>query len=146
MNNTINKYFVREYLEMTLSQVGHFYKPTKANKKKVVDYFNSLPFFFLNENIQNVLYKSIAKHNIHIFVDTRSDMKDFCYNVYETFCLQHRVSPKTFSEFYENIENKLYSEEYFSYKERQAHIHTFVFVLFVIFLVVFYYTFSKRLY
>ena len=57
----INKYFVCELLEDYLSQLGLYYIASKSNQKKIVDLFYSLPFFFFNATIQNLLYKIIQK-------------------------------------------------------------------------------------
>ena len=47
MNEPINKYFVLEHLENTLSQLSYYYVPSKSNKIIVKKFFHSLPFFFL---------------------------------------------------------------------------------------------------
>ena len=57
----INLHFVKEYLETSLSQLAYFYVPSKANKKKVKDYFESFPFFFFDLALQNQLYAFIQK-------------------------------------------------------------------------------------
>ena len=42
----INKYYIKELLENLLSQIGWYYKGNKSNKKKIILFFESLPFFF----------------------------------------------------------------------------------------------------
>ena len=39
----LNPYYIQETLERLLSQLGLFYKPCQANKKKVKDFFLSFP-------------------------------------------------------------------------------------------------------
>ena len=55
----INKYYIQELLENLLSQIGWYYKGTKSNKKKIIVFFESLPFFFFNEKYQNIIYDII---------------------------------------------------------------------------------------
>ena len=57
-NLKINKYFVCELLEHYLSQLGFYYIGSKSNQKKIVDLFYSLPFFFFDQTVQSILYKS----------------------------------------------------------------------------------------
>ena len=40
----LNIYFIQEWLETSLSQIGYFYEPTKANNKRIVDFFELLLF------------------------------------------------------------------------------------------------------
>lgn len=139
-----NKYFVRQHIEDTLSQMGYFYVATKSNKKKVKDYFHSLPFFFFDNETQDILYKIIYNTDIISNIDKQSSFRILCYNIYKEFCTKYDISFISYSEFYGNIEFKIFSHEYYIKKERQNNIHSFILVLFVITLVSFYYLFAEK--
>mgnify|MGYP001207307254 CR=1 FL=1 len=144
MNSQINKIFVQEVLENLLSQIGMFYIANKANKKKMKDFFNSMPFFFMNNKEQNLLYECIKNNNFTSYLDRNSDMKQLCYNIYKEFSLKYNVSFKSYEEFYSNIKFKLYSDKYYIHKIKKNNIHTIILLLFIITLIVIYYIIIKK--
>lgn len=146
VNLNINKYFVCELLEHYLSQLGLYYVANKSNKKKIIDLFYSIPFFFFDPSIQSILYKSIQKNNVKTHIDTNDDMRRLCHNIYKDFCSKLNYSYKDYEEFYDNIRYKLTSDKYYMKKTKQKHIHSFVFSILCIGVVCSYYCFSKRLY
>jgi hypothetical protein len=139
-----NKYFVREHIKNTLSQMGYFYTATKSNKKKVKDYFHTLPFFFFDNETQDILYKIIYNTDITSNIDKQSSFRVLCYNIYKDFCMKYKTSFVSYSEFYRNIEFRIFSHEYYIRKERQNNIHSFILFLLVITLGTFYYLFSEK--
>jgi len=139
-----NKYFVRECIQNTLSQLGYFYKANKANKKKVKDYFNSLPYFFFDNETQNLLFKTIEKSDFTSYIDKHSSFKVLCYKIYKDFCKRYDISFSSYSEFYKDIENKTFSHDYYIKKEKQNNIHSYIVFLLIVSLIVFYYLLTKK--
>ena len=139
MKHYTNKYFVQELLENLLSQVGLFYVANKANKKKIKDFFNSLPFFFINSHEQNILFECIKHNNFTSYLDRNKDMKQLCYNIYKDFSSKYNIPFKNYDEFYNNINYKLYSDKYHIQKVKKHNIHTIIFFLFIIILIIIYY-------
>lgn len=147
MNNLdINKYFVCEFLEHYLSQLGLYYTGSKSNKKKIVDLFYSLPFFFFDSKTQSIFYKSIQKCNVKTHIDSKRDMKQLCHNIYKDFCSQVRYPYKDYEDFYDSIRFKVTSDKYYMKKMKQNHIHSFIFFILLIGILCVYYCLSKRLY
>ena len=146
VNLNINKYFVCELLEHYLSQLGLYYVASKSNKKKIVDLFYSLPFFFFDPTTQSTLYKCIQNNSVKTHIDAKDDMMLLCHNIYKDFCSKMKYPYKDYEEFYENIHFKLTSDKYYMKKTKQKHIHSFIFSILLIGIVSVYYCLSKRLY
>ena len=142
----INKYFVCEILENYLSQLGLYYVASKSNQKKIVDLFYSLPFFFFDAQVQNLLYKIIQKNNVKTHINKNKDMKNLCYNIYKEFCLKLNCPHKEYDDFYDTIIFKTTSDKYYMKKTKQNHIHSFIFSILLIGILCLYYCLSKRLY
>lgn len=142
----INKYFVCELLEHYLSQLGLYYIASKSNKKKVVDLFYSLPFFFFDTTVQNILYKAIQRNNIKTHIDSSISMKNLCYNIYKEVCLKLDYPYKEHEDFYESMKFKLTSDKYYMKKTKQNYIHSFIFSILFVGILFVYYCVSKRLY
>lgn len=142
----INKYFVCELLEEYLSQLGYYYTCNKSNKKKIVELFHSLPFFFFGQKEQSILYKVIQKNNVTAFIDSNESMKKLCHNIYKDFCMTVNYPHKEYDEYYKSIKYKINHDTYYMKKMKQKHIHSFVFCLLFIGIVCIYYILSKRLY
>lgn len=146
MNIKINKYFVCEFIEHYLSQLGFYYVANKSNQKKIIELFHSMPFFFFDQNVQNILYKVIQKNNITAYIDSNENMKHLCFNIYKDFCLNLKYPYKSFQDFYDSILFKLTSDKYYMRKMKQNHIHSFIFSILFIGILCVYYIISKRLY
>lgn len=146
MNVNVNKYFVCEVLEHYLSQLGLYYVGNKSNKKKIVDLFYSLPFFFFDATIQNTLYKVIQGNNVSQHIDCNKNMKIMCHNIYKDFCLELNCPYKDYEEFYDSIWFKTTSDKYYMKKTKQNHIHSFIFSILFLGIGCAYYSLSKRLY
>lgn len=145
-NLKINKYFVCELIEHYLSQLGFYYVASKSNKKKIVDLFYSLPFFFFDATFQNILYKVIQHNNMKTCIDSNQSMKRFCYNVYKDFCMNLNYPHKDYEDFYDNIKFKLTSDKYYMKKTKMNHIHSYIFSILFVGILSVYYCLSKRLY
>ena len=140
----INEEFSIHYLENTLSQVGFFFVAKKSNQILIEKYFYCLPFFFMNERYQNILYKIITHYKISNYYDKKEHMKFLCYKIYSDFCNKLNKKSKSFDEFYNNFKYKCYSKQY-EYKQiKRKHIHTFIFLLVVFFILIIYYFFINK--
>tara|TARA_B110000003_G_C16360304_1_gene422402 strand:+ start:93 stop:533 length:441 start_codon:yes stop_codon:yes gene_type:complete len=143
----INLHFVKEYLETSLSQLAYFYVPTKANKKKVKDYFESFPFFFFDLALQNQLYAFIQKRPIVSYYDSNENLKTFCYLIYKDFNLSYDLPIKTQEDFYKHLEFQIHSEtaKYKQWKKNNIH-HFLFFVLLILMGFCYYYLETKNEY
>lgn len=145
MNIKVNKYHVCETLESILSQMGVYYVPSKANKKKIKEFFQSMPFFFFDESTQNILYKIIEINNVSSYIDSAQSFKTLCYNIYHDFCVKYKVEYKTYHDFYYDIIFKLNNDKYYIKRVKQNNIHTFVFLATFIGVSSMYYQISKNI-
>ena len=129
----INKYFVQETIESLLSQLGYFYIPTKANKKRVCDFFNRYRSFF-DLPIQNKLYDIIHIRPLKSYIDSNETWR-ILYYIYMTL-VEYIKWIINFTEFYEHFKQQLYSETIKYKKWKKNNIHTYIFiVVFFVFLV-----------
>jgi hypothetical protein len=143
MDLKINPYFTRELLENILSQSGFFYIANKSNKKKIKDFFNSMPFFFFGNKEQTILYTCIKNNNITSHLDKKENMQKLCYNIYRDFCVMYKMPFKSYDDFYNNLKFKLYSNKFYMQKIKNNNIHTIIFILFVLILIFTYYITTK---
>ena len=134
----INNYFVQELCEKYLAQIGYFYIPNKANKKVIIELLQNVSFFFFNKDIQNILYKIINKYQITSFIDKKEDMKNLCYIIYKEFSFELGLKYKTEIDFYKELENEMYSENNKNKKIRQKNIHSILFSILLILLILLY--------
>lgn len=140
-----NKYYVREHLESALAQIAFFYVANKANRKKIQEYFNSMSFFFFDNETQNILYNAIQNAQVSSYIDSHGSIKILCHNIYSDFCTNYNISYKSYSEFYEGFEFKTYNEQFYIHKEKQAHIRSYILSLLIISLTVVYFCFFTHL-
>lgn len=140
----INKYFIQETLENMLGQLGYYYQPTKANKKRVCDFFESLPFFFFEINFQNRLYETIKTYPIKSYIDSNENMRDFCYFIYKDFSRKYQLNYKEKELFYKIINYQLHNETKKFKKWKQNNIHTYVFILILCIFLIFYIWFDNK--
>lgn len=138
----INMYYIQETLEQFLSQLGYYYQPNKPNKKKIQDLFESLPFFFYQEHIQNVLYKVIKKQPLVSFYDNNENMKYFCYFIYTEFSKIYQLKYKSQEDFYNGMKHRLYhgTMQYKEWKKNNLHDYLF-FLFFLLVLFLYFYCF-----
>ena len=64
----------------------YFYVPSKANKKKIKQLFEAIPYF-LPEDKQNRLFTIIQKNPITSYYDNTESMKDYGYIIYKEYML-----------------------------------------------------------
>ena len=145
MNSQINKYFILEHLENTLSQLSYYYIPSKSNKIIVKKFFHSVPFFFFNVETQNKLYKIIQNYQITSYIDNTESMKQLCYNIYKDFSIKLNIKPKTKYDFFNDLILNLHNEENKIKKIKQKNIHSYLFFLFIIGIIIGYYFIQNKI-
>ena len=62
----------------------YYYKPDKANMKKIKQLFESIPYFVPSEH-QNRLFKIIIQNPIESYYDTSENMNEYGYIIYTQF-------------------------------------------------------------
>ena len=140
----INLLVIQEFLEHLLSQAGYYYIGNKSNQKKVVEFFNSLPFFFFNEEIQNKLFVLIRDSELKSYIDNNDDMKEYCYMIYKKFSNHLNLKVKDKTDFYHDLQQRLHNETYTYKKIKQNNLHTYIFIIIMLCFAFFYYFFIYR--
>jgi len=64
----------------------YFYVPSKANKKKIKQLFEAIPYF-LPEDKQNTMFTIIQKNPITSYYDATDTMKDYGYIIYKEYMM-----------------------------------------------------------
>jgi len=90
----------------------YFYVPNKANKKKIKQLFESIPYF-LPEDKQNVLFTITRKYPIESFYDKTETMKYYGYMVYKDYRI---IQKKRYLEYNE------YNDRFIAYLYKDNHI------------------------
>jgi hypothetical protein len=90
----------------------YFYVPNKANKKKIKQLFESIPYF-LPESKQNVLFTITRHYPIETFYDKPETMKYYGYMVYKDY---HISENKRYLEYNE------YNDRFLAYLYKDNHI------------------------
>jgi hypothetical protein len=140
----LNLYFVQELLERLLSQLGFFYTPSTANKKRIKDFFVSFPFFFFSNELQNELYEIIQHKPITSYYDDAEKCQDYCYYIYSTFSIKHNLTPKTKENFYMDCERQMRFGTEQHRQWRQNNIKDYIFICLFILLFILFYFFDKK--
>lgn len=138
-----NLYYIQETLAHILSQLGHFYIPSSANKKRVKDFFMSFPFFFFDIRFQSELYDIIQEYPITSYYDHQEDMKDYCFYIYFKFSENHGLASKSKQAFYDDMTKQLHhgTEQWKQWK--QHNIQDYLFGIVLVLICVAYYFFEK---
>ena len=122
----MNTQYIQQVLELFLGQCGYFYKATKANIKKSKDFFETFPFVFFNDHFQNELYQIIKTYPYQPYLNTNTDMKIYCYMIYEAFSKKHNLSYKSYETFYDDFEMRCFHETYVYKHYKKNTIHTLI--------------------
>lgn len=135
-----NKKYIQTVIEQYLSQIGYNYSPTKPNKKKIQELFDSLSFFFFNDEYQNILYDILNQYCISDHIDRHSDMKKLCYCIYEDVSLKLGFTYddiKTYDEFYKSYIYNINTAEVDIVRDKLSQVKSYVFLLIIIVLLIF---------
>ncbi len=140
----INTYYSQEALEVMLSQLASFYKPSKVNKKNLKLFFATMPFFFFDLHSQNTLYMIIKDKPCSSFLDTQDNMKQYCFYLYQEFSKRMNVPCKCFTDFFSDFDLKCFHESE-KYKQiKRNNMHTILFVILLIICGISFYFFQKK--
>lgn len=90
----------------------YFYVPNKANKKKIKQLFESIPYF-LPETKQNVLFTITRSRPIESFYDKTETLKYYGYMIYKDY---HISENKRYLEYNE------YNDRFLAYLYKDNHI------------------------
>jgi len=93
----------------------YFYVPNKANKKKIKQLFEAIPYF-LPENKQNILFKIIHNHPIDTFYDKKETMKYYGYLIYKDYHLQEKKRYLEYNEYNDKFLVFLYKDNHIQRK------------------------------
>ena len=90
----------------------YFYVPNKANKKKIKQLFEAIPYF-LPEDKQNILFTITRNNPIETFYDKTSTMKYYGYMIYKDY---HVNQKKRYLEYNE------YNDKFLAFLYKDRHI------------------------
>ena len=145
MKEPLNKYFLSENLENILSQLGHFYIPSKSNKIIIKKFFHSFPFFFFDVYNQYILYKIIKNYQITSYIDNSDAMKQLCYNIYKDYTIQINLKPKSKYDFYNDLILNLHHEQTKIKQIKRKYIHSYIFFILIVGLICIYFLLQNKL-
>ena len=89
----------------------HFYVPNKANKKKIKQLFEAIPYF-LPEDKQNTLFMIIRSHPIDTFYDKTQTMKYYGYLIYKDYHIGENKRYLEYNEYNDRFLAFLYKDEH----------------------------------
>ena len=90
----------------------YFYVPNNANKKKIKQLFEDIPYF-LPEDKQNILFTITRNNPIETFYDKTSTMKYYGYMIYKDY---HVNEKKRYLEYNE------YNDKFLAYLYKDRHV------------------------
>ena len=88
----------------------YFYIPNKANKKKIKQLFESMPFF-LPEDMQDKIFKIIHQYPIESFYDKNETMRDYGYMIYRDYHIQENKRYFDYNAYMDKFFSELYKEQ-----------------------------------
>ena len=112
----------------------YFYVPSKANKKKVKQLFEAIPYF-LPEDKQNLLFTITRNNPIETFYDKTETMKYYGYMIYKDYHVNEKKRYLEYNEYNDKFLAFLYKDRYI---ERRWVKHV-IFISVVIALIYFLY-------
>jgi hypothetical protein len=140
----MNKYYIQEVLYGLLSQVSYYYEGTKSNKKQIIHFMKSLPFFFFDHNSQSNLFDILKTKNIESYIDDGESMKQLCYMIYQEYSSKYGLDCMEIDEFYNNMILKMNQTKQ-QYKEiLHMRLHNYLFWIVLIMLIYLYYLFIYK--
>lgn len=90
----------------------YFYVPNKANKKKIKQLFEAIPYF-LPEDKQNILFTITRNNPIETFYDKTSTMKYYGYMIYKDYHVNEKMRYLEYNE---------YNDKFLAYLYKDRHI------------------------
>ena len=93
----------------------YFYIPNKANKKKIKQLFESIPYF-LPEKKQNVLFLIIRNYPIESFYDKTETMKEYGYMIYRDYMINQKERYLEYIDYNDRFLIQLYKDKHIQRK------------------------------
>ena len=112
----------------------YFYVPNKANKKKIKQLFEAIPYF-LPEDKQNLLFTITRNNPIETFYDKTSTMKYYGYMIYKDYHVNQKMRYLEYNEYNDKFLAYLYKDRHI---ERRWVKHV-IFIIVVIAIIYFLY-------
>lgn len=112
----------------------YFYVPNKANKKKIKQLFEAIPYF-LPEDKQNLLFTITRNNPIETFYDKTSSMKYYGYMIYKDYHVNQKMRYLEYNEYNDKFLAYLYKDRHI---ERRWVKHV-IFIIVVIAIIYFLY-------
>ena len=89
----------------------YFYVPNKANKKKIKQLFEAIPYF-LPEDKQNLLFTITRNNPIETFYDKTSTMKYYGYMIYKDYHVNQKLRYLEYNEYNDRFLAYLYKDRH----------------------------------
>jgi hypothetical protein len=89
----------------------YFYVPNKANKKKIKQLFEAIPYF-LPEDKQNLLFTITRNNPIETFYDKTSTMKYYGYMIYKDYHVNQKLRYLEYNEYNDKFLAFLYKDRH----------------------------------
>ena len=89
----------------------YFYLPNKANKKKIKQLFEAIPYF-LPEDKQNLLFTITRNNPIETFYDKTSTMKYYGYMIYKDYHVNQKMRYLEYNEYNDKFLAFLYKDRH----------------------------------
>ena len=109
----------------------YYYKPDKANMKKIKQLFESIPYFVPSEH-QNRLFKIIIQNPIESYYDTSENMNEYGYIIYTQFRKETNLRVKQYPEYMREL---FILHDDSTYKRKYAHTVIFMIII-IVFIIV----------
>ena len=93
----------------------YYYIPNKANKKKIKQLFESIPYF-VPENKQELLFKIIQKRPITSFYDKNETMQQYGYLIYKDWSIEENKRYLEYNEYMDKFLINLHKDTYIQKK------------------------------
>jgi hypothetical protein len=122
-----------------IALLTHNYEPSKTNKKKIKELFNSMPFFLETEEEQNTLFKIIVKYPITSFYDTSESMKKYGYLLYKHYFIHFKKEHRTYEEYINDFKIEIYKTQRQKSASLQKQLHHVLFFIFILLIITFIY-------
>ena len=118
-----------EHIFNYIRYARYYYKPDKANMKKIKQLFESIPYFVPSEH-QNRLFKIIIQNPIESYYDTSENMNEYGYIIYTQFHKETNLRVKPYPEY---IRELFISHDDSTYKRKYAHTVIFMIIIILLF-------------
>lgn len=89
----------------------YFYVPNKANKKKIKQLFEAIPYF-LPEDKQNILFTITRNNPIETFYDKKETMQYYGYMIYKDYHVSQKKRYLEYNEYNDKFLVFLYKDEH----------------------------------